>query len=209
MQRVGLDESGKGDYFGPLVVAAVCANEEIEERLKAMGVKDSKRLSDKRILELAVEIKRLCPNSVVTIGPKRYNQLYRQFRNLNRLLAWAHARALENVLEPTRCELAIADQFGDESFLLNALMEKGRQVRLEQRHRAEEETVVAAASILARAEFVEQIQELSVLAGIELPKGASNPSIISVGKSIFEKGGVPALEEVAKLHFKITDAICE
>ncbi|HHY45763.1 MAG TPA: ribonuclease HIII [Firmicutes bacterium] len=205
--RIGLDESGKGDYFGPLVVGAVYADDDTDPKLREMGVRDSKRLTDKRITVLASEIKALCPYSVVVINPARYNQLYERFSNLNRLLAWAHARALENVLGKVRCDLAIADQFGDESFLINALLKRGRQVRLEQRPRAEADLAVAAASILARAEFVERIEQLSEQVGRPLPKGASNPDIIAAGLEIVREGGRAALGDVAKLHFRTTEVI--
>src|SRR5581483_11842598 len=119
--RIGIDESGKGDYFGPLVVAAVFVTPALEPDLKLMQVRDSKRISDGRILEMAQDISQVCKHSIVAIGPKRYNELYAQIRNLNRLLAWGHARALENILEQVNCSLAISDQFGDERFILNAL----------------------------------------------------------------------------------------
>jgi ribonuclease HIII len=207
LARIGLDESGKGDYFGPLVIGAVYVDEHTEAKLIAMGVRDSKRIADSRILELAEEIKLLCPHSVVPIGPKRYNELYGEIENLNKLLAWGHARALENVLENVVCELAVADQFGDESFLLNALLNKGRQISLEQRPKAEQDTAVAAASILARAEFVQRIEQLSKRIGKSLPKGSSDPSIVTIGREIVKSGGQNALAEVAKLHFKTTQAI--
>lgn len=205
--RIGLDESGKGDYFGPLVIGAVYVDEQTEAQLMVLGVCDSKRLSDTRILAMAEKIKVMCPCSVVPIGPKRYNELYEEIHNLNRLLAWGHARSLENVLEKVSCNLAVADQFGEDSFLLNALMKKGRQIKLEQRPRAEEDMSVAAASILARAEFVQRIEQLSNRIGKSLPKGASDPSIITIGREIVARDGPSALAEVAKLHFKTTNAI--
>lgn len=207
LARIGLDESGKGDYFGPLVIGAVYVDESTEERLIRMGVRDSKRIAENRIMELAEEIKLLCPHSVVSIGPKRYNELYDEIKNLNVLLAWGHARALENVLGSVDCGLAVADQFGDESFLLNALLKKGRQIRLEQRPRAEQDVAVAAASILARAEFVKRMEQLSRRVGKPLPKGASDPMIITMGREIVQKGGRSALAEIAKLHFKTTQAV--
>lgn len=207
LARIGLDESGKGDYFGPLVIGAVYVDERTESTLIQMGVRDSKRLTDNRILDLAEEIRQLCPHSVVLIGPKRYNELYNEIKNLNELLAWGHARALENVLGNTACNLAVADQFGNESFLLNALLKKGRQIKLEQRPKAEQDTAVAAASILARAEFVQSMEKLSRSAGKSLPKGSSDPAIITVGREIVKNGGQNALAEVAKLHFKTTQAI--
>ncbi len=151
VERIGIDESGKGDYFGPLVIAAVFVTPTTQTDLSLMQVRDSKKLSDGRVREMAPDIRLLCPHSIVAIGPQRYNELYTKIRNLNRLLAWGHARALENLLQQVDCSLAIADQFGDEQLILNALQEKGKQIRLVQRTKAESDLAVAAASILARA----------------------------------------------------------
>ena len=207
--RIGMDESGKGDYFGPLVIGAVYVDAQTETRLVELGVRDSKLLSDVRILALAAEIRAICPYSVVAIGPKHYNEVYEKIQNLNSLLAWGHARALENVLEKVSCNLAIADQFGNEAVLQNALLKRGRQIKLEQRPRAEEDVAVAAASILARAEFVRRLEQLSKQIGKTLPKGASDPQIVTVGREIVAKGGRDALAEVAKLHFKTTEKILQ
>jgi ribonuclease HIII len=205
--RIGLDESGKGDYFGPLIVGAVYVDEKTEATLLAMGVRDSKKISDRRISELAEAIKGLCPHSVVHIGPKRYNELYDKIGNLNKLLAWGHARALENVLKVQTCSLAVADQFGDEAFLRNALLQEGRKITLEQRTKGEQDTAVAAASILARAEFVNQLERLTRQFRVPLLKGSSNPEIIAIAQRIAHEGGQPALAQVAKLHFKTTSAV--
>ena len=114
--RIGLDESGKGDYFGPLVIGAVFVDERTEDKLIDLGVRDSKLLTDNRLQEMAEEIKALCPHFVVPIEPKRYNELYAKVKNLNRLLAWGHAWTLENMLEKVSCDLAVVDKFGDESY---------------------------------------------------------------------------------------------
>src|SRR3989441_11752821 len=124
--QIGIDESGKGDYFGPLVIAGVYVAREQEEQLRAAGVRDSKTLSDKKATALAEQIRALCPSTIVVIGPERYNSLHASFKNLNRLLAWGHARAIENLLEHVSCDRVVADQFGDERFLKSALMAKGR-----------------------------------------------------------------------------------
>ena len=204
--RIGIDESGKGDYFGPLVIAAAFVNPTTERELALMQVRDSKQISDARILELASDIRAICPHSLVQIGPERYNQLYAKIKNLNRLLAWGHARALENLLEKVECELAIADQFGDERFIQKALLEKGKRVRLVQRPKAETDRAVAAASILARAEFLTRLARLSKLVGTTLPKGAS-PAVELAGRMIVRKHGKERLETVAKMHFKTTKVI--
>ncbi|MGZ6387402.1 MAG: ribonuclease HIII, partial [Ktedonobacteraceae bacterium] len=176
--RIGLDESGKGDYFGPLVIGAVFVDGQTEAKLIDSGVRDSKLLSDNRIIVLAEQIKVLCPHFVVPIEPERYNELYAKVKNLNRLLAWGHAWTLESLLEKVTCDIAIVDKFGDESYIRAALKEKGRQITIIQQTHAEADTAVAAASILARARFVQNMEQLSKKVGKTLPKGASDPSIV-------------------------------
>jgi ribonuclease HIII len=207
--RIGLDESGKGDYFGPLVIGAVYVDEKTEDNLITLGVRDSKLLTDNRMLAMAEEIKALCPHFVVPIEPKRYNELYAKVKNLNRLLAWGHAWTLEKMLDNVSSDLAIVDKFGDESYLRQALREKGRQITVVQQTHAEEDIAVAAASILARARFVQQLDQLSKRIGKILPKGASDPSIVSVGRELVAEHGKEILAEIAKLHFKTTEAILE
>jgi len=206
LSRIGIDESGKGDYFGPLVVAAVFVTPIMQQDLLLMQVRDSKRISDGRVLEMAPDIRLFCPHSIVPIGPQRYNELYAKIKNLNRLLAWGHARALENLLQQVDCDLAISDQFGDERLILNALQEKGKQIRLVQRTKAEADVAVAAASILARAEFLQRLERLSRDLNTTLPKGAS-PAVELAGRMVIKKYGQDRLSTVAKLHFKTTKHI--
>lgn len=206
LNRIGIDESGKGDYFGPLVIAAVFVTSTSEQDLALMQVRDSKKISDGRILEMAPDIRLLCPHSVVAIGPQRYNELYAKIKNLNRLLAWGHARALENLLQQVDCDLAIADQFGDERLILTALQEKGKRIRLVQRTKAESDLAVAAASILARADFLWRLQRLSQEVNTTLPKGAS-ASVALAGRMVVKKYGRDRLGAVAKLHFKTTQQV--
>jgi len=207
IERIGIDESGKGDYFGPLVIAGVFVDATTQGELRLMGVRDSKKISDGRVFELAQDIKTICPHSVIAIGPQKYNELYAKIKNLNRLLAWGHAKALENLLDRgVTCKRAISDQFGDERLILNALQEKGRTIVLEQRTKAESDLAVAAASILARAEFLLRLKRLSSEVGTTLPKGAS-PAVELAAKMIIKKHGQERLGSVAKLHFKTTKAV--
>lgn len=206
--HIGTDESGKGDYFGPLVVAGVFILDEQQKVLAELGVKDSKRLSDNRVREFADLIKRGYKHSLVVIGPEKYNELYSKLRNLNRILAWAHSRAIENLLEEVHCTLAVTDQFGDKVYVLNALMKKGRNIELIQRPKAEEDLAVAAASILARAEFLKRLYFLSQDIGINLPKG-SPPFVVETGIELAKAHGVQVLDKVAKKHFKITKRIMD
>ena len=204
MDRIGTDESGKGDYFGPLVVAAVYVGGQ-EEKLKELGVKDSKKLSDSKALELAEEIKKRCEYDLVRINPGKYNALHEKFGNLNILLAWAHARAIENLLGKVEARKVISDQFGDEKYLLERLMKKGKKVELVQMHRAESDTAVAAASVLARAEFLKSLEYLSKTYGIRFPKGAT--VVEHAGRMFLAAYGPDRLKEVAKIHFKTTERI--
>jgi ribonuclease HIII len=204
--HIGTDESGKGDYFGPLVIAGVYLPDEQEEVFREIGVRDSKRFSDNRVRELAEIIKRGYVHSVVSIGPERYNALYMNLRNLNRLLAWGHSRAIENILGEVPCRLAITDQFGDKAYVLNALMKKGQRLELIQRPKAEEDMAVAGASILARAEFLKRLYFLSQDIGLELPKGAST-LVEAAAVKLVRQHGPEVLEKVAKTHFKITQRV--
>ncbi len=200
-RRVGVDESGKGDYFGPLVVAAVYVGPEHLAELD--GVMDSKKLTDARCHALSATIKAVCPYAVIAIGPAKYNELYAKIGNLNKLLAWGHARAIENVLEKVDCDYVISDQFADPAGLKRQLFEKGRQVTLESRVRGESDTAVAAASIVARSEFVGRLTRLGEEHGVSLPKGAG-PPVMQAAVAIVRQRGPQALADVAKLHFKTT-----
>jgi ribonuclease HIII len=201
--RIGVDESGKGDYFGPLVIGGVYLDEESEKKLKEWKVRDSKRISDKMILSLDYQIRSFCLYSVVVINPEKYNLLYQKMRNLNRILAWGHARVIENILAQKEASLAISDQFGEERFILNALMKLGKQIELKQMPQAEVDLAVAAASVIARAEFLRRIDKLSQEWRINLPKGASN-LVDEVAAKIVNQSGKESLDKLAKLHFKNT-----
>jgi ribonuclease HIII len=196
--HIGVDESGKGDFFGPLVIAACYVGPEHLAELE--GVRDSKKLTDAQALRLSDRIKRTCPHSVVAIGPAKYNELYANFQNLNKLLAWGHARAIENVLEIQPAELVISDQFADPAGLRRQLFQKGRQVELKSMVRAESDIAVAAASILARAEFLRRLEKLGLEFDVKLPKGATN--VIPTARRFAATYGVAKLSEVCKTHFK-------
>ncbi len=212
LPHIGTDESGKGDYFGPMVIAGIWLDEPAKVKLEAMGIRDSKLLSDKRCRELAAEIRIVSSGKFieVEIPPERYNELYDQFKkegkNLNHLLAWGHARAIESLLDKSPCSYAVADQFGNERFILSKLMEKGKKLQLIQTPKAERYIAVAAASILARDRFLSRMEKLSQEYGILLPKGASD-RVIQPALDIIKKRGIDELKKVAKLHHKTTQKI--
>jgi len=209
---IGTDESGKGDYFGPLVSAGVYIDEQSARDLIACGVKDSKKLSDSKNLELAQKVAKICKGrfAIIEISPEKYNDLYEQFKkekkNLNTLLAWGHAKAIEEILSKVDCKVAVADQFADERFILGKLQERGKKIKLIQMHKAEQNIAVAAASILARARFLEKLSKLSNEYKIDLPKGASQ-TVIENAKKVVDMYGKETLRKVAKLHFKTTNDV--
>lgn len=199
--HIGVDEAGKGDVFGPLCIAALYADTSQINSLIKMGIRDSKKLGDPTIIRLAAQIKKEYSYSIIQIFPKRYNELYDQFKNLNHLLGWGHATAIEEIFKKTDCTSVLIDQFAGEHVVEEALQKKNLHVNLSQRHRGEEDIVVAAASILARAAFVQGIEKLSEEFNLLLPKGAS-PQVIRAGKKFVEVHGQGLLHQVAKLHFK-------
>ena len=206
----GIDESGKGDFFGPLVIAGVFTDAMIARCLMDAGVMDSKRVtSAARIRQLAATIRDTpgCTTAVVSIGPERYNQMHASFGNLNRLLAWGHARVIEKLAAARPdCPRALSDQFARPSVLQHALHAKGLTLKLEQRTKGESDTAVAAASILARERFIDWIDQTSSACGIKLPLGAS-ATVIQAARTLVARRGAAALGQAAKLHFRTTAAV--
>lgn len=205
--RIGIDESGKGDFFGPLCIAGVYAHGKEIAELQAIGVKDSKKLTDRTIVSIGKKIRANFAHHIIKINPKKYNELYEQFKNLNRLLGWGHATAIEQLVANTDCRKVIIDQFADESVVLSAIKKKRLEINLTQRHRGEEDLVVAAASILARQAFIEGLEMLSQEYGITLPKGGASALIMKAGKQFIGRHGTEILPFVAKMHFKTLDSI--
>lgn len=202
----GVDESGKGDYFGPLCIAGVYSNPDTAPLLHRLGCRDSKTLDDAQILRLADAIRALpgIACELVCIGPKRYNELYAEFGNLNRLLAWGHARVIAALHEQVPdCPRALSDQFANEWVLRRALGARHLPVQLEQRTKGESDIAVAAASILARARFVQWMREAAAAARCELPLGCS-PRVTRAARAFVAQHGAERLGDIAKLHFKTT-----
>ena len=208
---IGTDEAGKGDYFGPLAAAGVHVNPERCEQLRVLGVCDSKKIADQKLRKLAQEIRMRYGHyvSLVEITPLRYNALYTSFRekgqNLNHLLAWLHAKAIQNLLNRSDCRYILVDRFAKPEVLAAQLQKFRLKIDLVQIPQAESDIAVAAASIIARDAFLQCLEELSEKYQIKLPKGATH--VIEVGRRIVELHGTEALRHVAKLHFKTTGNI--
>jgi len=203
--HAGLDESGKGDFFGPVVAATVIADRPAIEGWIKAGVKDSKKISEFQIIKLDKLI-RETPGVVVRTcfcGMPKYNELMsRPGGNLNRLLAWQHATALEQALLAKPVPRGLLDQFSETPLVQRELAKKKvSNFELQMRTKAEEDPVVAAASVIARAEFVRQTHLLSKKFGGKLQKGAG-PIVKQQALEIIAKFGARALGEFAKLHFR-------
>ncbi len=202
---VGSDETGKGDFLGPLVVAAAFVRPGQEGLLEEFGVRDSKSMGDREAASVAALLRQTLPHAVVSVAPPRYNELHREMGgNLNRILAWAHGKAIEEVLaQPAAAGAAalVVDQFARGPLLPRALQARGRALPLEMRPRAEDNPAVAAASVLAREAFLAGLRRLGEEIGVALAKGAGTPAD-AAARRVLAKGGRDLLARVAKMHFR-------
>lgn len=203
--HAGLDESGKGDFFGPVIAATVIADKSAIEAWRKAGVQDSKKIAETQIIRLDKLIRETRGAAVKTCfcGMAKYNELMsRAGANLNRLLAWQHAMALEQALKQKWVPWGLLDQFTEQPLVQRELAKKNvAAFDLRMRTKAEEDPVVAAASVVARAEFVRQMHTLSKKFGAKLQKGAG-PLVKEQAHEIIRKFGARALGEFAKLHFR-------
>ncbi len=208
--HAGIDESGKGDFFGPLAVACAYTDALTAAKLLDAGVRDSKAISsDQQTLRLDTLIRQLLPRrfALVTISPEKLNQLHARHGNLNRILAWAHARALESLLElAPDCPRAISDQFGKGNLVQRALMERGQGILLDEHPKAEADVAVAAASILARAAYIRDVDRLSQAAGLRLPKGCGEP-VLQCAREFLKLHPREQLGRFAKVFFKTAQSL--
>jgi len=205
---IGVDESGKGDYFGPLVVAGVYMTPETSQKLQELQVMDSKLLSDFAIQTVAPYIRELCPFSMIIMKNPSYNDVYSQMQNLNHMLAWAHARVIKSLHEKTGCQSALSDKFDQKSLIQAALYNQGlSKIALEERIQADSTNLaVSAASILARDAFMSEMRFLSEKFNIALPKGSSS-KVLKTANEFVKQYGKDDLAHVAKLHFSLTHQI--
>lgn len=204
--RVGIDEAGKGDYFGPLVVAGIrITSGEMAEKLQVLDVRDSKTLGDATVRAMAPRIMQAVgPEnaSEVALSPREYEARRSAAGNVNRLLDEVDAEIIVELKDGV--ELVVVDQYATSAReRLQSSVPEG--VRLEVRQRAEDDAAVAAASIVARARQLEELGRLSERVGFELPKGATH--VLDAGRRVFRERGEAGLEEVAKVHFSITEQI--
>lgn len=197
--HIGSDESGKGDLFGPLCITALYADKAGIEKLVSWGVQDSKTLSDQKIITLAQKLAPIFTHHTLKLMPQKYNELYEKMSNLNTLLAWSHSKVIDNVSHNSGCMNVLVDQFANKHVLENAV--KNKNIHLEQKTKGEEDVVVAAASILARAEFVNALNSMNTEFHFHFPKGASK-HVELAAVQFAEQYGKEALFKVSKAHFK-------
>lgn len=209
-ESIVLGVAGKEDYFGPLVISAIHVDAWAEAQFSMLGLHDTTPLSDELLLAKAEEIRAICSYTLVTIGPKRYNEAFAKVQRQDSVWAWGNVRAIETMLEKTKSEkseMVVARQFGDEAIIEEALGKKGHQITLEQSTDSQMDSAVVAANIVAEAEYVWYVGQLSQRVGQNLPRGDSDELVITVGREIAAKGGKNALGEVAKLDFGVTQMI--
>ena len=206
--HAGSDESGKGDYFGPLVVCCAFTDEKLSADMQKLGVKDCKQMTDKAVLAAGAALRKLlgpAGYAVVKLGPAAYNRLYAKMKNINRMLAWAHGTAIEELLEKRPdCSRVVVDQFAPtELTIRRALKERGKKATVEQRHKAESDIAVAAASVIARELFIRSIKEM----GEDVPMGSSDPRVRALAEEMVKKNGPVWLMNHCKAHFQTTDKV--
>ncbi len=207
----GIDETGKGDFFGPLIIAGVYSDIDLARKFRELGIQDSKRItSDAKIRSLAAGIRKTgTPHTLISINPLRYNQLYEKIGNVNRLLAWGHARAIENLCEQMPgCPRALSDQFANPALLQKSLLANGRKIQLDQRTKAESDPAVAAASILARESLIDWFESAAKNAGEiqPFPRGAS-AAVKARALALVRARGADFLPTVVKMHFKTASEV--
>ena len=214
--HAGSDESGKGDYFGPLVVCCCYVDAAILEgmkkftyldsqnRVRKLEVRDCKQMTDAQVLMAGESLRKLLGSAgyaVVKLGPAAYNRLYAKIRNINRMLAWAHGTAIEELLEKRPgCTRVVVDQFAPtEATIRRALKTRGKQATVEQRHKAESDIAVAAASVIAREQFLRDVPDF--------PLGSSDPRVRELAEEMVRKNGPTWLMNHCKAHFQTTDKV--
>lgn len=204
--RVGTDEAGKGDYFGPLVVAGVrVLGEEAARGLREAGARDSKTLSVMGARAMALKVLDAVGEEntrVVTLGPAEYEARRVAAGNINKLLGEINVQVLSELKDGV--EVFVVDEFAKAArSYIQPYVPKG--IRLVVRPRAEDDAAVAAASILARARYLEEMDRLSEIVGFELPRGATH--VFGAARRIVRERGEEALKEIVKVHFGTTEKV--
>ena len=208
--QVGSDEVGTGDYFGPIVVTACFVDKKDIEQLEKIGVGDSKKIDDSKILKITPEIAKIVKYRSVILTNKEYNEKYRKDINMNKIKAILHNRVLYQLVheEDIKYDYIIVDEFAREARYYDYLSDqKVIQRDITFLTKAEDISIaVGCASIISRYIFLKEFDKLSDSIHIPLPKGAGH-DVDTIGEEIVEKYGEEKLQEIAKVNFKNTDRI--
>lgn len=208
---IGSDEVGTGDYFGPIVVTACYVNKENKEFLEELGVRDSKKLTDEKILEIVPKIVRVIPYNTVILNNKEYNSRYSSNINMNAIKAIMHNKVLSNISkEHNDFEYAVVDQFTYPNAYFSYLKNCSNVFRnITFLTKAEDQVLsVACASIISRYVFIKEMAKISKELGILIPKGAST-AVDEVALKIALEKGFDVLTNYVKLNFKNTEKVKE
>lgn len=211
--RLGVDEVGKGDYFGPLVVVSCFVNNDFVEKYQVLGVGDSKKFSDSRVRSMYNELKNYKYYYTSVVYPQEYNGLYSKLKNVAILLAKEHSKVIELGLKDLKeknidCKMVVIDQFSSKKSRITdelgpLALDSG--IEFVQFHKGESDIAVAAASIIARGIFLDEMDKMKDEYYFDFPKGAS--SVIAPAKEFVKRYGVDELEKVAKISFKTTKKV--
>jgi ribonuclease HIII len=211
--HIGVDEVGKGDYFGPLVVVGCFVNDKFLQDTQLLGIGDSKKISDNRIRDIYEEIKDYPYYYVSIVNPQEYNKQIKELKNVSILLAKQHSKVIEMGLRDLaekniECKEVVIDQFSSKkSRVIDELGPLGKKIRFVQFHKGESDIAVACASVIARAIFLIELDKMSKEYYFTFPKGASN--VIETGREFVKKHGVEELKKVAKISFKTTKRVIQ
>ncbi|MCE2401898.1 ribonuclease HIII [Candidatus Poribacteria bacterium] len=206
---IGTDEAGKGDYFGPLVVAGVYVNADCQDEFLSKKITDGKKISNPRVRKLADWIWKHYEQHIVIKQkmPEDYNSLYEILRkrdqNLNTMLAKLHIESIQTLANRMGAKHALIDKFANNDIITPQLAQQ--DIEIKQETKAERDIAVAAASIIARDAFLKGIETLSQRYKIRLPRGAYQ--VTDAGKEFIKLHGAKALRNVAKLHFRTTETV--
>lgn len=205
---IGIDESGKGDFFGNLTVAGVIFEDSKKEFFKKLNVRDSKKISDLRIKYLSSIIRKNLKYQILSISPKRFNEIYKNFKNINMLLGWAYSKIILNLIKKEMVQLIVVDKFTTKNYIDFYLKDRIKDIEKIELIHGESDIGVASASILARDSFLKSLENLKEKWNFDFPKGA-NEITVEKGIEFVKKYGVNSLKEVSKTNFKNYKKILE
>lgn len=207
---VGSDEVGTGDYFGPIVVTASYVKIEDIDFIKKLGVLDSKKMDDEKILKIAPQLAKTIKYRSVILNNKEYNEKYSKSSNMNKIKAIMHNKVLYQLIqeEKPNYDYIIVDEFAREARYYEYLKGINNiQRNITFMTKAEDKNLaVACSSVISRYIFLKEFDKIADTLSVPLPKGAGK-DVDKIGEEIVDKYGEDKLKEIAKLNFRNTERI--